>query len=92
MESTRRVSPLATVTPVAVIPDTLLAGFAQLPDPRRAASTVYPVKSLLALTVSGLLANQGSVVAIAEWAARQRDAVLGPIGLAAGKTPCQSTL
>ena len=92
MESTRRVSPLATVPPVSVSSGTLLAAFAQLPDPRRVASVVYPLKSLLALTVSGLLANQQSVLAIAEWAARQSNAVLGPLGLAAGQTPCQSTL
>lgn len=92
MESTRRVGSLATTAPMPLSPDTLLAAFATIPDPRRAASVVYPLPSLLALMVSALLANQRSVLAIAEWAARQREAVLAPLGLSAGHTPCQSTL
>jgi predicted transposase YbfD/YdcC len=92
MESTSPVRPLATVTAVSIQTTTLLAAFADLPDPRRAASIVYPLPSLLALTVSGLLANQSSVLAIAEWAARQSDVILLPLGLRAGQTPCQSTL
>lgn len=92
MESTRPVGSLATASPMPLSPDTLLAAFATIPDPRRAASVVYPLASLLALTVSALLANQHSVLAIAEWAARQSDAILVPLGLRAGQTPCQSTL
>ena len=92
MESTRPLEPLATATSVSLSPDTLLAAFAEIPDPRRAASVIYPLASLLALTVSALLANQQSVLAIAEWAARQTDAILAPLGLRAGQTPCQSTL
>lgn len=82
----------ATVPRGSMDPDTLLAAFGQIPDPRRAASVVYPLASLLALTASALLANQQSVLAIAEWAARQSDAILRPLGLRAGQTPCQSTL
>ena len=70
MDSTRPVGPLATASPMPIHPDTLLAAFATIPDPRRAASVVYPLASLLALTVSALLTNQHSVLAIAEWAAR----------------------
>lgn len=92
MESTTSIAAPATVPRASVRPDTLLAAFAQLPDPRRAASIVYPLASLLAVTVSGLLANQHSVLAIAQWAARQGDPILVPLGLAAGQTPCQSTL
>jgi len=77
---------------VSISPRTVLEAFAQIPDPRRRASVVYPLASLLALTVSGLLANQQSLLAIAEWGTRQSDAVLVPLGLAAGQTPCQSTV
>lgn len=92
MECTSTPDLCATVRPLVISPVTLLAAFEQIPDPRRAASVVYPLASLLALTVSGLLANQQSVLAIAEWAARQGDEVLAPLGLRAGQTPCQSTV
>ena len=97
MESTtsavRRATALSATEPrVPMDPATLLASFGQIPDPRRAASVVYPLPNLLALLVSALLANQQSVLAIAEWAARQSDVILGPLGLRAGQTPCQSTL
>jgi predicted transposase YbfD/YdcC len=82
----------ATATPVSLSPDTLLAAFAAVPDPRRVASVVYPLPNLLALLVSALLANQPSVLAIAEWAARQSEAVLTLLGFHAGQTPCQTTL
>jgi predicted transposase YbfD/YdcC len=92
MESTRPAGLLATASPMPLSPDTLLAAVTTIPDPRRAASVVYPLSSLLAVLVSALLANQHSVLAIAEWAARQSDAILVPLGLRAGQTPCQSTL
>ena len=44
------------------------------------------------LAVVAILARQLSLLAIAEWAARQGDAVLGPLGFAVGRTPVQSTL
>ncbi len=78
--------------PVSVSPASLAAAFADLPDPRRAASVRYPLPALLALTVAGLLANQLSVLAIAEWGARQDAEVLAALGLPAAQTPCQSTL
>jgi predicted transposase YbfD/YdcC len=70
----------------------LLAAFAAVPDPRRQASVAYPLPALLALAVVAILARQLSQLAIAEWAARQGEAVLAPLGLAPGRTPCQSTL
>jgi len=70
----------------------LLAAFATVPDPRRQASVTYPLSALLALAVVAILARQLSLLAIAEWAARQKAAVLGPLGFADGRTPCQSTL
>ncbi len=94
MQSTGPRYPYATVPPPTLSPDTLLAAFAEIPDPRRAASVVYPLASLLALMVSALLANQQSVLAIAEWAARQSDAVLAPLGVQAGtprvSRPCSA--
>jgi len=77
---------------LTVSPISLLAAFATVPDPRRQASVASPLPTLLALAVTAILANQHSPLAIAEWAARQGAAVLAPLGLTAGRTPCQSTL
>lgn len=82
----------ALVSTVAVSPSSLAAAFAQVPDPRRAASVVYPVAAMLALAVAAILANHCSVLAIAEWGARQDALVLEALGFPAGRTPCQSTL
>lgn len=73
-------------------PASLLRAFAAVPDPRRHASVVYPLAALLALTVTAILANQLSVLAISEWAARQGAAVLTPLGFSPGHTPHQATL
>ena len=78
---------VATVTPAS-----LLAAFDGVADLRRQASVHYPLPNLLALSVVAVLANQHPVLAMAEWAARQEDIVLGPLGLRAGQTPCQATL
>jgi hypothetical protein len=76
----------------SVSPQSLAAAFAQVPDPRRAASVVYPLAAILALAVAALLANHRSVLAIAEWGARQDPAALAALGFPEGRTPCQSTL
>lgn len=91
MQSTPSARPSATTTPPTMAAANLLAAFAEIPDPRRPASVVYPLASLLALATTAMLANQRSVLAIAEWAARQSAAVLEPLGLQPGQTPCQST-
>jgi len=91
MERTLAATPPAT-TPLAVSPESLLAAFAAVPDPRRQASVAYPLPAVLALVVVALLANQRSPLAVAQWAARQGAAVLAARGFAAGRTPCQSTL
>jgi predicted transposase YbfD/YdcC len=70
----------------------LAAAFAAVPDPRRAASVVYPLAAILALAVAALLANHRSVLAIAEWGARQDPTMLAALGFPQGRTPCQSTL
>lgn len=77
---------------VSVAPESLAAAFATVPDPRRAASVVYPLAAILALAVAALLANHRSVLAIAEWGARQDPTMLAALGFPAGRTPCQSTL
>ena len=80
------------VPPLSVSPTSLAAAFAAVPDPRRAASVTYPRPAILALAVAAILANHHSVLAIAEWGARQAPAVLAALGFPAARTPCQSTL
>jgi predicted transposase YbfD/YdcC len=80
------------VPPPSVSPTSLAAAFAAVPDPRRAASVLYPLPAVLALAVAAILANHHSVLAIAEWGARQAPAVLAALGFPAARTPCQSTL
>ena len=70
----------------------LAAAFAEVPDPRRAASVIYPLPAMLALAVAALLANHRSVLAIAEWGARQDAPMLAALGFPTARTPCQSTL
>lgn len=79
-------------TPHPVAPASLAAAFATVPDPRRAASVTYPLAAVLALAVAALLAGQRSVLAIAEWGARQDRSLLAALGFPAHRTPCQSTL
>lgn len=76
----------------AVAPTTLLAAFATVPDPRREASVTYPLPAILALAVAAILCAHTSVLAIAEWGARQSPDLLRSLGFAEGATPCQSTL
>jgi predicted transposase YbfD/YdcC len=90
MECTPASSGPATAT--AAMSGSFLAALAGVRDPRRTASVTYPLTALLALAMTAILANQHSVLAIAEWAARQGTAVLAPLGLRPGHTPCQSTL
>jgi predicted transposase YbfD/YdcC len=78
--------------PVTVCPGSVAAAFAQVPDPRRAASVIYPLPAILAMAVAALLANHLSVLAIAEWGARQAAPTLAALGFPDGRTPCQSTL
>jgi len=82
----------APVCALSVSPTSLAAAFATVPDPRRAASVRYPLPAILTLAVAALLANHLSVLAMAEWGARQEPRVLTALGFPAGRTPCQSTL
>lgn len=86
MQSTSGISSLA------VSPQSLAAAFAEVPDPRRAASVRYSLAAILTLAVSAILANHLSVLAIAEWGARQTPEHLRTLGFADGRTPRQSTV
>jgi predicted transposase YbfD/YdcC len=78
--------------PRSVSLTSLAAAFAMVPDPRRTASVRYPLPAILAMTVSAILANHLSVLAISEWAARQDDTTRTALGFPSDQTPCQSTL
>jgi predicted transposase YbfD/YdcC len=69
-----------------------MAAFATVPDPRREASVTYPLPAILALAVAAILCAHTSVLAVAEWGARQSTDLLQQLGFAEGETPCQSTL
>src|SRR5688572_548669 len=94
MQSTPPAAVIATPTdaPRLVAPTSLAAAFAAVPDPRPAGRVTYPLPAILALAVAALLANHCSVLAIAEWGARQERALLATLGFPDGRTPCQSTL
>src|SRR4051812_12572954 len=77
---------------LAVSPRSLAAAFGRVPDPRRLASVRYSLPAILALAVTAILAHQLSVLAIAEWGARQAPDLLRRLGFADGCSPCQSTL
>src|SRR5436309_520592 len=78
--------------PLSISPRSLAAAFAHVPDPRRAGSITYALPAILTLAVAAILSNHLSVLAIAEWGARQSPEVLRTLGFPAGRTPCQSTL
>jgi hypothetical protein len=62
--------------PLSVWPRSLAAAFAHVPDPRRHASVTYALAAILTLAVAAILANHL--------------AVLRPLGVPTGRTPCQS--
>ena len=73
-------------------PADLLAAFAAVPAPRRAQGRRFALPAILALAVGALLANHLSVLAITQWGARQRPALLQALGFRDGTTSHQSTL
>lgn len=79
------------VTP-AVSFTALHAGFARLPDPRRAQGRRFPLAALLTLAVAAILANHLSVLAIAEWGAAQSAAYRRALGFMGDAMPHQTTL
>jgi predicted transposase YbfD/YdcC len=92
VQSTSPAAPVAIPAVAVVTPASLAAAFAAVPDPRRAASVHYPLAAVLALAVAALLADHRSVLAIAEWGARQAPALLASLGFPTDRTPCQSTV
>ena len=54
---------------LVISPRSLAAALTRVRDPRRAASVAYPLAAVLSLTVAAILANQCTVLAVAEWAA-----------------------
>jgi predicted transposase YbfD/YdcC len=78
--------------PVSVSPTSLAAACARVPDPRRAASVIYPLPAMLALAAAAMLANHRAVLAIAAWGARQDATLRSARGFPTARTPCQSTL
>ena len=77
---------------LSVSPSSLAAALADVPDPRRTASVIYPLPAMLAMAVTAILANHLSVLAIAEWGTDQDEATLAALGFPTARTPCQSTL
>lgn len=72
--------------------ETLPQAFAHIPDPRRKQGTRYSVAAILSLAVVAVLANHTSVLAIAEWAARQTRHVRRALGFRRTTTPHQTTI
>jgi DDE_Tnp_1-associated len=84
--------PAASRATPSRMPQRLAAAFGRVPDPRRRASVRYALPAILTLAVTAILAQQLSVLAIAEWGARQTPDLLRTLGFADGCSPCQSTL
>lgn len=72
--------------------ETLPQAFATIPDPRRKQGTRYSVAAILSLAVVAVLANHTSVLAMAEWAARQTRHVRRALGFQRDTTPHQTTI
>jgi predicted transposase YbfD/YdcC len=92
MESTVPAAAGTAVPPLVVSPRSLASAFTRVRDPRRAASVTYPLAAVLSLAVAAILANHLSVLAIAQWGARQTGECVRRLGFPGGRTPCQSTL
>ena len=71
--------------------ETLPQAFTHILDPRRKQGTRYSVAAILSLTVVAMLANHTSVLAIAEWAARQTRHVRRALGFRRTTTPHQTS-
>jgi predicted transposase YbfD/YdcC len=99
MQSTVPATPVATpaapappAAALTVTPGGLAAAFAAVPDPRRQASVDYSLPAILTLAVAAILSAHRSVLAIAEWGARQERELVARLGFPEGRTPCQSTV
>jgi predicted transposase YbfD/YdcC len=72
--------------------ETLPQAFATIPDPRRKQGRRYSLAAILSLAVVAILANHTSVLAIAEWGARQKRDIRQALGLTRPTTPHQTTI
>jgi predicted transposase YbfD/YdcC len=72
--------------------ETLPQAFTHIPDPRRKQGTRYSVAAILSLAVVAVLANHTSVLAMAEWAARQTCHLRRALGFRRDTTPHQTTI
>jgi DDE_Tnp_1-associated/Transposase DDE domain len=84
----------------AVVPGSLLAALATVPDPRRPygwnpAHPPLPLAVLLQLCVAAILCGSRSLYAIAQWGQERREddpELLARLGLPRGQSPCVATL
>src|SRR5437764_12965904 len=70
----------------------LLAAFAEVPDPRRPRGRRHPLPALLALSTAAMLSGARSLYAIAQWGRLQPPAVAEALGFTREQTPCVATL
>jgi hypothetical protein len=68
----------------------LAATFQRMADPRRAASVINPLSSIVSPAVAAILADHLSVIDIAEWGAHHAPEALEQLGFPAGRTPSSS--
>jgi predicted transposase YbfD/YdcC len=69
----------------------LLDILAEVPDPRNKKGKRYPLVSILALIVIGLMTGPKGYTSIATWA-RSESEIAKALGFRLGKTPCAATL
>ena len=69
----------------------LLNMLAEVPDPRHKKGKRYPLVSILALIVIGLIANHKGYTSIATWARNQPE-LAKALGFTDAKTPCAATI
>src|SRR5947208_3169089 len=70
----------------------LLAAFAEVPDPRKRRGRRHPLSALLALSTAAMLNGARSLYAIAQWGRLQRPDVLAALGFTRDSAPCVATL
>lgn len=70
----------------------LLAAFAEVPDPRKPRGRRHPLPAVLALSTAAMLSGARSLYAIAQWGRLQPLAVVEALGFTRQQTPCVATL
>ena len=69
----------------------LLAAFAEVPDPRRPRGRRHPLPALLALSTAAMLSGARSLYAVAQWGRLQPAGVVEALGFTREQTPMQSS-